>query len=76
MEVCHLFLRNNYLSVNMYLLLNNIKNGSIAPIPDDNKLNSPILKIIIDNKETYTRQIQKLSELKDLLLSKLATAES
>ncbi len=60
----------------MYLLLNNIKNGSIAPIPDDNKLNSPILKIIIDNKETYTRQIQKLSELKDLLLSKLATAES
>ncbi len=31
-EVCHLFLRNNYLSVNMYLLLNNIKNGSIAKI--------------------------------------------
>jgi hypothetical protein len=31
------------------------------------------LKIIIDNKEVLTKQIQKLTELKDLLLSKLAT---
>ena len=42
------------------------------PIPDDDKLNSTTLKIIIDNKEIYTRQNQKLSELKELLLSKLA----
>ncbi|MDD3323299.1 MAG: restriction endonuclease subunit S [Paludibacter sp.] len=44
------------------------------PMPDDDKLNSNILKTIIDNKEIYTRQNQKLSELKELLLSKLATA--
>ena len=31
------------------------------PIPDDEKLNSPILKTIIDNKENYTRQSQKVS---------------
>ncbi len=42
------------------------------PIPDDNKLNSSILKTIIDNKENYTRQTQKLTELKALLLSKMA----
>ena len=42
------------------------------PIPDDDKLNSPILKTIIDNKENYTRQNQKLTELKALLLSRLA----
>mgnify|MGYP001323219551 CR=1 FL=1 len=46
------------------------------PIPDDEKLNSPILKTIIDNKEIYTRQNQKLSDLKELLLSKLATIEN
>ena len=46
------------------------------PIPDDDKLNSTILKTIIDNKEIYTRQNQKLIELKDLLLSKLASIES
>lgn len=46
------------------------------PIPDDDKLNSPLLKIIIDNKEIYTRQNQKLTELKELLLSKLATVEN
>jgi type I restriction enzyme S subunit len=46
------------------------------PIPDDDKLNSPILKTIIDNKENYTRQNQKLTELKELLLSKLATMEN
>lgn len=45
------------------------------PLPDD-KLSSPILKTIIDNKEVYTRQNQKLSELIDLLLSKLATIEN
>lgn len=45
------------------------------PMPDDDKLNSPILKTIVDNKEVYTRQIQKLTELKELLLSKLATVE-
>lgn len=45
------------------------------PIPDDDILNSPILKTIVDNKEVYTRQNQKLTELKELLLSKLATIE-
>jgi type I restriction enzyme S subunit len=40
--------------------------------PIDEILNSDYLKIFIDNKETYTRQSQKLSELKDLLLSRLA----
>jgi type I restriction enzyme S subunit len=44
------------------------------PLPDNGRLNSPILKTIIDNKEIYTRQNQKLTELKELLLSKLATA--
>lgn len=43
------------------------------PIPDNDKLNSPILKTIIDNKENYTRQNQKLTELKELLLSRLAS---
>lgn len=43
------------------------------PIPDEDKLNSQILKIIIDNKENYTRQNQNLTELQDLILSKLAT---
>ncbi len=42
-------------------------------MPDDDILNSPILKTIIDNKEVYTRQNQKLTELKELLLSKLAS---
>lgn len=46
------------------------------PIPDDEKLNSTTLKTIIDNKEIYTRQNQKIIELKDLLLSKLATIEN
>lgn len=46
------------------------------PIPDNDKLNSSILKTIIDNKENYTRQNQKLSELKELLLAKLATIEN
>lgn len=45
------------------------------PMPDDEILNSPILKTIVDNKEIYTRQNQKLTELKELLLSKLATVE-
>jgi type I restriction enzyme, S subunit len=43
------------------------------PIPDSYMLNSPTLKTIIDNKENYTRQNQKLTELKGLLLSKMAT---
>lgn len=34
------------------------------------------LKIIIDNYETYTRQNQKLEELKDLLLSKMTRVEN
>lgn len=47
------------------------------PISDNNhKLNSPILKTIIDNKEVYTKQNQKLTELKELMLSKLATVEN
>jgi type I restriction enzyme S subunit len=46
------------------------------PIPDEDKLNSPILKTIIDNKENYTRQNQKQTELKELLLSRLATIET
>jgi type I restriction enzyme, S subunit len=33
------------------------------------------LKVIIDNKEMLTKENQKLSELKELLLSKLATIE-
>jgi type I restriction enzyme, S subunit len=45
------------------------------PMPDDDILNSPIMKTIVDNKEVYTRQNQKLTELKELLLSKLATVE-
>lgn len=45
------------------------------PLPEKHKLSSPILKNIIDSKEVYTRQNQKLSELKELLLSKLATIE-
>lgn len=45
------------------------------PLPENDKLNSPILKNIIDNKEVYTRQIQKLSELKELLLSRLTIVE-
>lgn len=34
------------------------------------------LKLIIDNKELLTKEIQKLTELRDLLLSKLATIEN
>ena len=41
--------------------------------PVDEILEMKGLKIIIDNKEVLTKQIQKLTELKDLLLSKLAT---
>jgi type I restriction enzyme S subunit len=44
--------------------------------PIDEILEMQGLKIIIDNKEILTKQIQKLSELKDLLLSKLATIEN
>ena len=42
------------------------------PIPNDGIQNSPILKTIVDNNEIYTRQNQKLTELKALLLSRLA----
>jgi len=41
--------------------------------PVDEILEMKGLKIIIDNKEVLTKQIQKLTELKNLLLSKLAT---
>jgi type I restriction enzyme S subunit len=34
------------------------------------------LKVIIDNKELITKENQKLTQLKDLLLSKLATIEN
>lgn len=44
--------------------------------PVDEILEMKGLKIIIDNKEVFTKQIQKLTELKDLLLSKLATIEN
>ena len=44
--------------------------------PIDDILEMKGLKIIIDNKEVLTKQIQKLTELKDLLLSKLATIEN
>jgi type I restriction enzyme S subunit len=44
--------------------------------PVDEILEMKGLKIIIDNKEVLTKQIQKLTELKDLLLSKLATIEN
>ena len=40
--------------------------------PNNEILNNPIFKIIIDNKEVLTRENQKLNELKTLLLSKLA----
>ena len=46
------------------------------PMPDIAILNSPILKMIVDNKEVYTRQNQKLTELKELLLSRLAIIEN
>lgn len=46
------------------------------PKPDESKLNSHILKSIIDNKEIYTRQNHKLTELKELLLSRLATIKN
>jgi type I restriction enzyme S subunit len=45
------------------------------PLPDDGFLNSDIFKTFIDNKEIYTRQIQKLTELKDLLLSKMTKVD-
>lgn len=44
--------------------------------PTDEMFEMKGLKIIIDNKEVLTKQIQKLTELKDLLLSKLATIEN
>ena len=44
--------------------------------PTEKVLEMKGLKIIIDNKEVMTRQILKLIELKDLLLSKLATIEN
>jgi type I restriction enzyme S subunit len=44
--------------------------------PVDEMFEIKVLKIIIDNKEVLTKQIQKLTELKDLLLSKLATIEN
>jgi type I restriction enzyme S subunit len=44
--------------------------------PVDEILEMKGLKIIIDNKVVLTKQIQKLTELKDLLLSKLATIEN
>jgi len=44
--------------------------------PIDAILEMKGLKVIIDNKEVLTFENQKLSELKDLLLSKLATVEN
>ena len=44
--------------------------------PLDEILEMKALKIIIDNKEVMTSQIQKLTELKNLVLSKLATIEN
>jgi len=44
-------------------------------MPTIELLKKDSLKIIIDNKERLTNENQKLSELKELLLSKLATVE-
>ena len=44
--------------------------------PTDEILEMKGLKRITDNKEILTKENQKLSELKDLLLSKLATVEN
>jgi len=44
--------------------------------PKDEILEMKGLKIIIDNKEVLTKVNQKLTELKELLLSKLATIEN
>jgi type I restriction enzyme S subunit len=44
--------------------------------PTEKILEMKGLKLLIDNKEVMTRQISKLNELKDLLLSKLATIEN
>lgn len=44
--------------------------------PTDDVLEMKEFKIIIDNKEIITKENQKLSELKNLLLSKLAAIES
>ena len=43
--------------------------------PNESLLVNFPLKSIIDNYETYTRQIQKLEELKDLLLAKMTRVE-
>lgn len=43
--------------------------------PVDEILEMERLKVIIDNKEVLTKQIQKLMEFKELLLSKLAKVE-
>jgi type I restriction enzyme S subunit len=43
------------------------------PFPDDDILNSNTFKAFVDHKENLTRQNQKLTELKTLLLSRLAT---
>lgn len=42
------------------------------PLPNDDILNSDVFRTFIDNKEIYTRQNQKLTELKALLLSRMA----
>lgn len=44
--------------------------------PADEILEMKGLKIIIDNKEVLTKESQKLTEMKELLLSKLATIET
>ncbi len=44
--------------------------------PKDAILEMKGLKVIIDNKEGLTKETQKLTELKELLLSKLATIEN
>jgi type I restriction enzyme S subunit len=58
----------------------NLSKDYVEKIPILKPLNEILemkgLKIIIDNKEVLTKQIQKLTELKDLLLSKLATIEN
>src|SRR5699024_1452547 len=75
----HLLHNQNYIAsqatggAQQNLSKNYIENIEI-PIPDENiDLNE--LKIIIDNKELYTRENQKLHQLQSLLLGRMTRGE-
>ena len=75
----HLLHNQNYIAsqatggAQQNLSKNYIENIEI-PIPDENiDLNE--LKIIIDNKELYTRENKKLQQLQFLLLGRMTTEE-